>query len=423
MSNKFLIIFIISLLPVKIFAANNVDQGKAVTFQKLKSALLAKNMELVHQIEKEDPAIWSYVDPKTGQMMIHEIFRYSYPEKSIEYVINSTPSSLMRTKDGQGNSPMHYFMQKADGYSEEECQNIFELLSHKSVSLFSKNNAGVTPFHLAAKMHNSVFLKEILNLLPDGYKENGLLDWKDKHGKTPLMYAVDHGRKANIYMLLQRGALFDQNFIEYLRNYYHKNIDAEILRQNISDPEQQKELKNSYIKHTNQVMMILAVHAHKFNPDFYTILTDALKSGIDINAQDVKGNTLLHYAMANYSDNNGILNTRNRQNNNAMVSTLLALGANPELRNLYENAPDLFDLYSEELEYYKNLRNFLEMDEKRDTLVGQLMMKAYEDWFYHDNPDLLKNMMCDDETNKGSLLTKQKAREFFKPEFISQICS
>ncbi len=105
-----------------------------------------------------------------------------------------------------------------------------------------------------------------------------------------------------------------------------------------------------------------------------------------------------------------------------MVNNLLALGADPELKNKYGNEPDCYDNYSTLIDYYQPLQNSLKMNEERKTLFGESVMQAYEDWFFAHDKKLLTEFLCSRD-NQIPELTRMKARSFFKPEFVKQICS
>jgi ankyrin repeat protein len=428
MKKFFVVTLVLNFMAVKVCASGQVVsavedmQQNQNDFTRMKHALLMKNMPLVYQIQEENPEIWSYVDPQTGRMLIHEIFIHAYPVESIEHVIHAAANEFMNAKDALDNQPLHYFIQNATVYSDQELREIFKWLDRKDARPLSKNKNGVTPLHLAAGQDNFQILNKVMCLLPNGFKEKGYLDVTDSDGSTPLMYAIDQEKKHNIFKLLQSGALFDEKSVQRLQQLLNEKIKEHIKRENISDPEKQDELKRKYLNEYHQFIALCTAQAQKLNLDVNIVWMNMIRSGIGINVKDDLGNTVLHYAMTNYMKNNDGFTATPRSQNEDMVNNLLALGADPELKNKCGNEPDCYDNYSTLIDYYQPLQNSLKMNEERKTLFGESVMQAYEDWFSAHDKKLLTEFLCSRD-NQIPELTRMKARSFFKPEFVKQICS
>lgn len=402
MKNNHLILLLMNFVSVTIFGSYqletivNNEQRNAVDFNKLKHALLINNLKKVSEILDSNPSLLSYVDPKTGRMLIHEIFMHAYPAENVYHVLLRVDESVINAKDALGNRPLHYCINNLHNYSDQEMQEIFKLLARKYARPLSKNNEGITPLHLASGNRRIQVLEYIMSMLPNDYKTKGYLDLKDNTGKTSLMYAADLEDRQNIKRLLNSGASFDQEFVQYLKN---QGKDSDCIANHV-------------------------VCAKKFNPDFYTIFLNLLRSGVDINKKkDGYGNILLHYAMNNFIFYNEEWHASPRLGNDEMVTGLLALGADSQLINAFGQKPDVYGNYQSLVNYYKHLKNSIEMNEERETLFGESVMNAYELWLEGKDSGLLRTMICPDDTNHFSKLIRMKAQSFFKPEFVQKICS
>ncbi len=404
--------------------AQNQNNQVAEQYQNLKTALLANDQNRSQTILNENPNIFSYRDSKTGRGIGHDIFLHSYPLDSVCFVLSKLPADQVNAKDLHKNRPLHYLFQNSKNYPDHELLEMLRILM-PNASVLSKNNEDVAPLHLSARMMNFEFLNLMIKHLPQDYKDKGYLNWKDRQGKTPLMYACDLGNAENVINLLENGALFDANLIQSVKNM-HENILKQHLEEHFEYSEEEKKrtiegCEQSYL----QKIAKLALFAKNSEFDCKDFFCNLMQQGLNINARDQLGNTLLHDAM------NAYMPVRQsekwvmipRKYNDEYVENLLSLGADAGLSNSFGIIPKDNDDYSALCDYYEPLRNSLSKNQDRKTLFGQSVIHAYDLWESGENQDLLRQMLRSDlDESQISELAHIKARTFFKDDFIKKIC-
>lgn len=102
-------------------------------------------------------------------------------------------------EDENGYSPLYFAI---SAYKRKMLELLIEF-----VDIHKENRRGETALHIAAGRHNVNILKYLLGLKDeDGKTPSFDVNKKNKNGETPLHIAVNAGSKANVELLLEKGA-------------------------------------------------------------------------------------------------------------------------------------------------------------------------------------------------------------------------
>ena len=234
-------------------------------------------------------------------------------------------------KDESGNTPLHL----ASIFRHDE---IIDLLIRHKVDIDTLNGQGHSPLILASLYGNPESIKL---LLANGAEK----DVRDADGNTPLHIAVLYRHPENLDEILKVNpdinAINTEGYTSLhlaVRRPDNGKAIGLLLQEgadvNILDP-------------TGRNALLVSVGSHQ--KEYIELLKS---NGIDINSQDIDGNTALHYPLINVLENKLYL-----PYSTEIVKILLEEGADPQVKNKEGKSPMDLAVESEESELINLLKS------------------------------------------------------------------
>ncbi|UCE40120.1 MAG: DUF2867 domain-containing protein [Candidatus Aminicenantes bacterium] len=330
----------------------------------------AAKRDLVKKMQKllSTNLTWLEIRDKYKRTPLHSAARYGALEAA-KFLLEQGVD--LDAKDENGNTPIHL----ASIYRQDE---IIDLLIEHYADVNTLNTQGLSPLYLASLYGNPESIKL---LIAGGSKMN----FTDEVGNTPLHTAVLYRNPENLNEILKmnpeidaiNGEGFTPLHLAVQRADNEKAIEILLQRGanlNIPDP-------------AGRNALLVSVGSHV--KDYIELL---VSNGIDIDSQDYRGNTALHYPMMNVLENKEYL-----PYSIEFVKTLVGEGADPHVRNKEGKSP--MDLAEESEE--NELLN----------LLDDLKKKHYaQSWIVHD---IAKDFKLLDVWEFPILADKTKNQDFF----------
>ncbi|XP_055595425.1 uncharacterized protein LOC129746031 [Uranotaenia lowii] len=198
------------------------------------------------------------------------------------------------------------------------------------------NNEGQTALHLAVKLNKASFLEVILQHTGT---LNDLINHRDKNGKTALHYTlkefgeefrVNRGVYACVDILHRYGADFNIGDQKGETVLHYAVRDSEISNLKIVDRFLNYRIDTLKVNSYGETALHLAIKYYNF-PACKNILKHTVELPSLLNKKDGRGKTVLHYAFYKL---NTYYPCKNFLTPNHFFEALLALGANPDIRDL-----------------------------------------------------------------------------------------
>jgi ankyrin repeat protein len=206
------------------------------------------------------------IQDRYGNTPLMLLIHFNTPIHLINYMLNKKNLDFNKC-DNDGNNVLMVAISKLYELSNDEkfklSKIILQLIQQSLIN--TQNNEGNSAAMLALNsfddvypVHN-IYINEILNEMS---KFDLDVNIQNKHGETPLMLCLNINNKSIIIDKILNDKNLDVNTIDnYRRNVLHR----------------------------------LLIYYKADNEDYY--ISDIIKRGIDINAQDSKKNTALYYAI------------------------------------------------------------------------------------------------------------------------------
>ncbi|CAB0043910.1 unnamed protein product [Trichogramma brassicae] len=105
----------------------------------------------------------------------------------------------INAQNDKGNTPLHLAVKSG-------ASNMVEVLLRHGADSNATNNKGMTPLHLICKKYGDPTMLNLFLRINDELGRPVLINALDNKGKTPLVWALDHGNLHSAEVLLRRGA-------------------------------------------------------------------------------------------------------------------------------------------------------------------------------------------------------------------------
>lgn len=302
--------------------------------------------------------------------------------------------------DDEGNNSLHLVL--AHPNFEKEKLECLELLLAKNLDINSKNKKGETILHLAVQNNLTSCIKLIL-------EKGALLEARDKKGKTALYYAFKEQMRDSqqsydlVKLLLDQGAVIDP-FYEQESTYLHQAIKQRNYKIIYSLIQEHHLNVNAVNKDGDTPLHIAVQFAGKLEMD------RLLSKGAKIDIKNKKGNTVLHLAAIKSYDEYYEIQIN-------LLSTLLEHHLDINVQNLAGETPlhhaVSFGIYENVVRLLSHKANIAICDSKGKNVIHTAIEKGY----YYLLRALLKDQVPPILKNrKGNIWENPCGGETWMPE-------